>query len=129
MAGSGAAYMASRGSVFAAGGQNNCVPCYGCVFTYCIYISGVNSCNGTLDYMTKEPIQNAFVYYKTTIYTGLSCQKYETPYGSNVYMVSYQSCDGDCIAPLPPPNGVYTGSNGQNPSKPTITVSGEYCSD
>ena len=129
IAGSVAAYTASRHCVFAAGGGDNgpCPPCPNCVFTYCFWVSGTTTVFGQVDDWEGDPVQNAYTAGAGTIYTGLTCDQAEQPDGSMIDLVEYTSCTGDCIPSLPPAEGVYTGSDGQGESEPYDTVAGSIC--
>lgn len=134
LAGSVAAYMASRHSVYAAGGYTDCIPCTKCVYTYNFFTQGSsNKVYGSLLDSTKAPTEVAILgpdlaAGNPTIYTGLSCELFVITGNGLVDGVTYSSCTPDCATNIyPPPQGTYTGSNGQTPSKPFVTAESSWC--
>lgn len=134
VAGSVAAYMASRHSVFAAGGGNDCPPCTYCIFPYAYWGTGTVTVYGQVNDGTKAPEQSALVGssinqdQNMTIYSGQICESFQIQGIDLLDAVTYDSCTPDCnMTKYPPPPGYYTGTNPQGASPPGKTFTQSWC--
>lgn len=131
-----AGYIASRANVFAAGGQNNCVPCTCCEELTTWWATGDTNDHGFVSQGTNQPAVVAAI--------GLDCSGTTTIYGNGcdvgqqmeeipitqVNMVTYSSASLSCTITIgPPPAGIYVCTNGTGMQPTNYSTDQTYCGE
>jgi len=130
-----AGYMASRANVFAAGGQNDCIPCKYCEFMSTTWDSGGNNYAGTV--WTADGHTPAEVAVYGTALGGVQDDYSDTACDGNsgkpecenwVTIVHYSSATLECKPAAPAPKGTYKCTNGQNLQLQKNSFCPDFCS-